>query len=190
MPRDSQRSLTTAMANVSIHEVRQLVFSIETVVDAVLELDRSHGGALSISELVEVHVDGGEVPGLRLQVTRGSGASATSVETHYTPTAIAAAVMSYCFRARIPLPRQGTKRIDMVPDGFQLTITSTVEVLRLHGELPVVSETAAGVAAPEVAEPITVSGDAALDDPTNATSAAASAISEQDPPVPAAHQPS
>ncbi|HEY6455420.1 MAG TPA: hypothetical protein VIY90_09100 [Steroidobacteraceae bacterium] len=154
------------MAKVRIQEVRKLLFSIETVVDAVLELDRSHGGTLAIGKLMEVRVETGSAPGLTLVVMQGSGGSAAAIQKHYTLPAVAAAAIHYCFRVRIPLPRQGTKSIEVVADGFQLTINTTTEVLRLHGDVPEVSQVQVG-AAPAEGEPIVATGDAALDDPTS-----------------------
>jgi hypothetical protein len=156
--------LGTAMAKVRIQEVRKLLFPIETAVDAVLELDRSHGGTLAIGKMMEARVETGTQPGLTLVVIQGSGSSAAAVQKHYTLPAVAAAVIHYCFRARIPLPRQATKSIEVVPEGFQLTIQHVTEVLRLHGELPQVSQVEVGS---RPTDPVVATGDAALDDPTS-----------------------
>jgi hypothetical protein len=158
--------LGVAMAKVRIQEVRKLLFSIETVVDAVLELDRSHGGTLAIGKVMEVRVETGSTPGLTLVVMQGSGGSAAAIQKHYTLPAVAAAAIHYCFRVRIPLPRQGTKSIEVVPDGFQLTINTTTELLRLHGDVPEATQVAVA-AAGAADEPIVATGDAALDDPTS-----------------------
>jgi hypothetical protein len=158
--------LGIAMAKVRVQELRKLTLPIETVVDAVLELDRSHGGTLAIGKLMEARVETGAAPGLTLVVIQGSGSAAAAVQKHYTLPAVAAAVIHYCFRARIPLPRQATKSIEIVADGFQLTIQTTTEVLRLHGELPQVSQVEVGTKAAGT-EPIVATGDAALDDPTS-----------------------
>ena len=169
--------LGTAMAKVLIQELRKLLLPIETVVDAVLELDRSHGGTLAIGTLTEVRVETGAQPGLTLVVVQGSGGAAAAVQKHYTLPAVAAAVIHYCFRARIPLPRQGTKSIEVVPEGFQLTIQHVTEVLRLHGELPQVSQLEVGS---RPVESIAATGDAALDDPTGPEAeAAAPAAAEE-----------
>jgi hypothetical protein len=154
------------MAKVRIQEVRKLLFSIETVVDAVLELDRSHGGNLANGKLTEVRVETGSAPGLTLVVMQGSGGSAAAIQKHYTLPAVAAAAIHYCFRARVPLPRHGTKSIEVVPGGFQLTINNVTEVLRLHGDVPETSQVEVGATPPE-GEPIAATGDAALDDPTS-----------------------
>ncbi len=132
-----------------------------------------------MGKLTEVRVETGAAPGLRLVVTQGSGGSAAAVEKHYTLPAVAAAVIHYCcFRARIPLPRHGTKSIEIVADGFQLIITTVAEVLRLHSDLPAVSQIEVGAPVATAPEPVVTIGDAALDDPTSiepeeATTAAA-----------------
>lgn len=165
--------LAMVMAKVRIQEVRKLLLPVETVVDAILELDRSHGGALTNAELLEVRVESGADPGLSLILRRGSGTTATTLEKHFTLPAIAAASIHYCFCARIPLPRYGTKSIEVTAEGFQLTIQTVTEVLRRHGEVPTVShvERAADAAAHEAAPG--ASGDAALDDPTMTDTGAA-----------------
>jgi hypothetical protein len=168
------------MAKVRIQEFRKLLLPIETVVDAVLELDRSHGGTLAIGKLMEARVETGAQAGLMLVVMQGSGSAAAAVQKHYTLPAVAAAVIHYCFRARIPLPRQGTKSMEVVPEGFQLTIQTVTEVLRLHGEVPQVSQVDVGGPS---ADPIVVAGDAALDDPTSPDEAAASAAADAAPPA-------
>jgi CO/xanthine dehydrogenase FAD-binding subunit len=165
------------MAKVRVQEVRKLMLPIETVVDAVLELDRSHGGTLAIGKLMEARVETGAEPGLTLVVIQGSGNAAAAVQKHYTLPGVAAAVIHYCFRARIPLPRASTKSIEIVADGFQLTIHTVTEVLRLHGELPQVSQVEVA-AKGEGPEPVAAAGDAALDDPTNPEPAAAPAAEE------------
>lgn len=142
------------MSKVPIHESRKLRFPLATAVDAVLELDRSHGGQLAAGKLVEARIEGGEDPGLVLVIMEGSDESGEAVQKHYTLPAVAAAAIHYCIRARIPLPRLGTKSIEVLSDGFQLAITLATEVPRLHAELPHASDS------------IQVAGDAALDDPT------------------------
>ena len=168
------------MAKVRIQEVRKLLLPIETAVDAVLELDRSHGGALASAKLMEARVETGADPALVLVMARGTGASAAVVEKRYTLPAVAAAAIHYCFRARIPLPRLATKSIEIVSEGFQLTIQTVTEVQRLHGTVPKVSqvESRASTSGPAGAEPapIEATGDAALDDPTHSDPDTASAV--------------
>ena len=174
------------MAKVPIQETRKLAMPVETVVDAILELDRSHGGALCNAKLSQVRVETGAEP--RLTLILAAGAGAAPVEKHFSLAAIAAAVIHYCFRARIPLPRHATKSIEVVPgSGFHLTIQTNTEVLRLHGEVPEVihAESAPGAGAAEPAH--AASGDAALDDPTStATGTSPSAAAPETPAIAAA----
>ncbi len=165
--------LLVAMAKVRIEEVRKLLLPVETVVDAIVELDRSHGGALANAKLTEVCIETGADPGLSLILLQGSGAAATTVEKHFTLPAIAAAAIHYCFRARIPLPRQGIKSIEVTPEGYQLTIQTVSEVLRLHGEVPKVSHAERGAPSTSARPPHEAIGDAALDDPTTGETPAA-----------------
>jgi hypothetical protein len=158
--------LLMAMAKVRIQEIRKLLLPVETVVDAILELDRSHGGALASAKLVEVRVETGTDPGLSLVLMQGSGSDAAVVEKHFTLPAVAAAAIHYCFRARIPLPRQGTKSIEVTPEGYQLTIQTITEVLRLHGEVSKVSHVERAATVEAGPTPHEAIGDAALDDPT------------------------
>lgn len=158
--------LVRAMAKVRIQEVRKLLLPVETAVDAILELDRSHGGALASARLLEVRIETGGDPGLSLVLAQGSGNAAAPLERHFTLPAIAAAAIHYCFRARIPLPRHGVKSIEVTPEGYQLTIQTVTEVLRLHDEVPKVSHVERAAAAESVQPRHDVVGDAALIDPT------------------------
>jgi hypothetical protein len=122
------------MPKVQVHEVRRLIFPLETAVDAVLELDQEHGGALARAVLTEARIEAGADGGLVLAVRR---VGIDPVERRrYSLSAVAAAVIHYCGKIRIPLPRHGTKTMEIVPEGFALTIQASAEVLRRHGPLP------------------------------------------------------
>jgi hypothetical protein len=152
------------MAKVRVQEVRKLTLPLETAVDAVLELDRSHGGTLAIGKLMEARLETGAEPGLTLVVMQGSGSAAATVQKYYSLPAVAAAAIHYCFRARIPLPRHSTKSIEIVAGGFQLTISTLVELLRLHGELPQISPAEGEARAAPESEAAAASGDAAINE--------------------------
>jgi hypothetical protein len=114
-----------------IYETRRLVLPLETVVDAILELDRERGGRLSLAAITDARVEAGDNPGLVLQLTQPDALS--SEARRYSLPAIAAAVIHYCWKVKIPLPRHWTKSIEIVPEGFALALQGSVEIQRRHG---------------------------------------------------------
>lgn len=122
------------MAKIPIHEVRQLQVPLATAVDAVLDLDSERGGALAFGPIIEACIETDPEPGLTVVVQRrGTGGTERRV---FTLAIIAAALIRYCWKCRIPLPRHGTKRIETASDGFLFTIEGTIEVVRRHAALP------------------------------------------------------
>jgi hypothetical protein len=107
------------------------VLPLETVVDAILELDRERGGRLSLAAITDARIETGGDPGLVLQLTQADALSGEA--RRYSLPAIAAAVIHYCWKARVPLPRHSTKSIEIVPEGFALALQGTVEIQRRHG---------------------------------------------------------
>lgn len=122
------------MAKLPVHELRKLVLPIETAVDAVLELDSEQGGGLAFGTLLAAQVESEPEPGLVIMV-RPRGSEATE-RRKFTLPVLAAAFIRYCWKCRIPLPRHGTKRIEIAPEGFAFTIEGTTEVVRRHSPLP------------------------------------------------------
>jgi hypothetical protein len=122
------------MAKVPVHELRKLMLPLETAVDAVLELDSEQGGSMAFGMIVEAQIESEPEPGLVLAVQRRGS---ESIERRkFTLPVLAAAFIRYCWKCRIPLPRHGSKRIEIAPEGFVFTIEGSVEVIRRHGPLP------------------------------------------------------
>ncbi len=119
------------MPKVLIYETRRLVLPLETVVDAVLELDRERGGRLATASIADARIEEGENPGLILEVLQPDAISPDA--RRYPLAAIAAAVIHYCWKTRVPLPRNWSKSIEIVPGGFALALQGTVEIQRRHG---------------------------------------------------------
>lgn len=124
------------MSKVSIHEVRRLVLPIETVVDAVLLFDRERAGTLSRAAVVEAKVASGDDEAGLVLVVRNAG-SETLESRKFALPALAAAIIHYCWIARIPLPRHGAKTLEIVPEGFAFSIESTLQLPRRHDPSPV-----------------------------------------------------
>ncbi len=122
------------MAKVPVHELRKLILPLETAVDAVLELDSEQGGSLAFGTILAASIESGAEPGLALAVQRRG--SESTEQRKFTLPILAAAFIRYCWKCRIPLPRNGSKRIEIAPEGFVFTIEGTVEVIRRHGPLP------------------------------------------------------
>lgn len=121
------------MAKVSIHETRRLVLPLDTVIDAVLQLDRDRSGELGRATLLAANVERGDEDGLVLSVRFPDD----QVEhRRFTLPVIAAAIINYCYQSRIPLPRQGAKKLEIVPEGFAFTVESALQLPRRHSPLP------------------------------------------------------
>jgi hypothetical protein len=148
------------MAKVSIHEVRRLVLPVETVVDAVLQFDRDRSGELVGATLLAAAVEPGAEGGLSLSL-RLAGQTA-AVERRFALPMIAAAIINYCYQSRIPLPRTGAKKLEILPEGFAFTIESHLQLPRRHDSIPLsgplsvavpVSEAVLAPGAPDPAPP-------------------------------------
>jgi hypothetical protein len=122
------------MAKVSIREVRQLMVPVETAVDAVLQLDRDRGGVLALGNLLGAQVESGEEPGMVVSV-RLAGTGDVDHRRFSLPE-IAAAIINYCWQSRIPLPRHGTKTLEVISGGFTFTVETTSQLPRRHAALP------------------------------------------------------
>ena len=118
------------MPKVLIYESRRLTLPLETVVDAVLGLDRERGGRLWTASITDARIQTGPSPGLILEARQPDAVA--SERRAFPLAAIAAAVIHYCWMNKIPLPRNWTKSIDIVPEGFALSLQGTVEIQRRH----------------------------------------------------------
>jgi hypothetical protein len=140
------------MAKVPVHELRKLTLPLETAVDAVLELDSEQGGSLAFGAIVEAQIESDPEPGLVIAVQR-RGSEATE-RRKFTLPILAAAFIRYCWKCRIPLPRHGSKRIEVGSDAFIFTIEGSVEVIRRHGQLPQRSAGAPRESTPAAGSPV------------------------------------
>jgi hypothetical protein len=159
------------MRKIPISEVRTILLPIETVVDAILEFDCTHRRTFCGGTLLEARIENGESRGILLVVLQGEGDAATAVESRFGLAAVAAAIIQYCAKSHVPLPRNSTKGITIVPEGFQLTLRTDNQVKELHSSISATWHKNSGTLTREVSvrgQPlVNCAGDAALFDPTD-----------------------
>lgn len=123
------------VANTLIHENRRLQFPLDTLVDALIELEDKQGHWPSKATVVGAGIDdsGQGDPVIVLSVHRPGGAEVT--ERRYSLPLVAAAIVNYCVTLRVPIPRNSTKTIQVLADGVVLILENTVILQSRHEEL-------------------------------------------------------
>jgi hypothetical protein len=120
------------MSTVLIHESRRLVFPLDTVVDAVIELEREHQRWPAQAKLARVKLS--RSSGLTL--TLAASSKLPEEERRYPLATLAAAVIHYCARMHVPMPRNATKSVKIVGEGFELALDTKLFLQRQHAEPP------------------------------------------------------
>lgn len=108
------------MSQVTIQEIRKLVLSLETLLEIVIDFDRANGGSLWKSSIELVEILKGSEMGLAVTVAT-PGSTAPEIRK-FDYAKLAAATIHYCRKARIPLPKNGTKTLEVVPQGIAFTV--------------------------------------------------------------------
>jgi hypothetical protein len=123
------------VANTLIHENRRLQFPLDTLVDALIELEDKQGHWPSKATVVGASIDnsGHGDPVVVLSVHRPGNAEVT--ERRYSLPLLAAAIVNYCVTLRVPIPRNSTKTIQVLADGVVLILENTVILQSRHEEL-------------------------------------------------------
>ena len=123
------------MANTLIHETRRLQFPLDTLVDAIIELEDKQGHWASKATVVGASIvnSGEEDAGVVLSIHRPEGGEV--IERRYSLSMIAAAIVNYCLTMRVPMPRNSTKTIQVLADGIVLMLENTVMLQSRHEEL-------------------------------------------------------
>jgi len=125
----------SSVANTLIHENRRLQFPLDTLVDALIELEDKQGHWPSKATVVGAGIDnsGNGDPVVVLSIHRPEGAEVT--ERRYSLPLVAAAIVNYCVTLRVPIPRNSTKTIQVLADGVVLILENTVILQSRHEEL-------------------------------------------------------
>ena len=123
------------MANTLIHENRRLQFPLDTLVDALIELEDRQGHWPSKATVVGASIDnsGGDDACVVLSVHRPDSGEVS--ERRYSLSMLAAAMVNYCVTMRVPIPRNSTKTIQILADGVALMLENTVMLQSRHEEL-------------------------------------------------------
>lgn len=123
------------MANTLIHETRRLQFPLDTLVDALIELEDKQGHWPSKATVVGASIDnsGDADAGVILSIHRMEGDAVT--ERRYSLSRVAAAMVNYCVTMRVPIPRNSSKSIQILGDSVALMLENTVMLQSRHEEL-------------------------------------------------------
>ena len=123
------------MPNTLIYETRRLQFPLDTLVDALIELEVKQGHWPTKATAVGAAIDnlGGGNAFVVLSIHRPQGDEIS--ERRYSSPMIAAAIVNYCVAMRVPIPRNSSKSLQALPDGVALVLENTVILNSRHEEL-------------------------------------------------------
>ena len=123
------------MANNLIHESRRLQFPLDTLVDALIELENKQGQWPPKATVVGASIDnsGTNEAGVVLSIHRSESGEIT--ERRYSLSKLAAAMVNYCLTMRVPIPRNSTKSIQFLDDRVALLLENTVILQTRHESL-------------------------------------------------------
>jgi hypothetical protein len=141
------------VANTLIHENRRLQFPLDTLVDALIELEDKQGHWPSKATVVGASIDnpaGGEAA-VVLSIHRQDSGEVT--ERRYSLPMLAAAIVNYCLTMRVPIPRNSTKSIQVLTDGVALVLENTVMLQTRHEELSTLAAGTVRPVTPKAADP-------------------------------------
>ena len=123
------------MANTLIHENRRLQFPLDTLVDALIELEDKQGHWPSKATVVGASIDNPADSEAAVVLSIHRQDSGEVSERRYSLPMLAAAIVNYCLTMRVPIPRNSTKSIQVLTDGVALVLENTVMVQTRHEEL-------------------------------------------------------
>lgn len=124
------------MANSLIHETRRLQFPLDTLVDALIELEDKQGHWPPKATVVGASIDQSTTTDKdRVILSIHRPESGKVIERRYSLPMIAAAIVNYCVTLRVPMPRNSTKTLQVLADGVALVLENTVILQSRHEEL-------------------------------------------------------
>ncbi|HEX5458999.1 MAG TPA: hypothetical protein VFX20_03425 [Steroidobacteraceae bacterium] len=161
------------MANTLIHESRRLQFPLDTLVDALIELENKQGHWPPKATVVGASIDnsGESDSNVILSIHRAEGGDV--IERRYGLSKLAAAMVNYCLTMRVPIPRNSTKSIQLLRDGVALVLENTVMLQSKHEELSTLPAGSVQTAAPAADEDVEADISPAAETPPAAEASAA-----------------
>jgi hypothetical protein len=111
-------------ARVRIEDRRQLGFPTEALLEALLALDQQHHGWLWRAVDHALSIEGAEFRSVAVEARRlpTSALERVSFDLQH----IAAAIIHYCWREHIPVPRHARKEVKLTGEGAVLLISQTL----------------------------------------------------------------
>jgi hypothetical protein len=116
------------MSAMTIKESRQLVLPLQTVVDAVLQLERRANGPLANVEFVQAEFVRGNPRDEGLDVAVRSPDHNFIEWRHFDLEDLSRAIIAFFRAQRIPLPFGGSKTLSIGKHGVSFSIENTVNV--------------------------------------------------------------
>jgi hypothetical protein len=123
------------VANTLIHESRRLQFPLDTLVDALIELEDKQGHWPAKATVVGASIEDLGAGNALLILSLHQSENGQVKELRYTSPMIAAAIVNYCVTMRVPMPRKSSKSIQILADGVALVLENTVILQSRHEEL-------------------------------------------------------
>lgn len=125
-----------------LRDVRKVFFDRDAVLEVVLTFDREQGGWFHRGSGFELSVEPEGAGAVTLTVQRPQDDQRETV--HRAPSWVAGAMVFFCWRSHIPLPRRGRKSLEPDEHGITLVIESDITVIRSYTKPPArITETAA-----------------------------------------------
>ena len=104
-----------------LKEIRQIVFPQPDLLEALTALRKRQGVPIPAGTVKSVEVrDNGEVEAVLKLEAAGTG---KEVEVQFRSAELAAAMLAYCLRSKIPLPRTARKSVEIFDEQAGLVIT-------------------------------------------------------------------
>lgn len=111
-----------------ITERRQIVFSNQMLVRALLEFDRDHERRLDPGATISCAVSDEPV---RATLSFGTESSPDESPIEIETNRLAAALLRYCIKHRIPIPKRAKKVLRVMGDGLSLNFALTHKEMEL-----------------------------------------------------------